>query len=121
MPVKEWERTRGLLGQPTTPLVLGAGAASLKRELPPPVPVKHDTPLRMNLAGDLIAAFGASVGVAPFITIADRAIMQVGQHVGRDVYEYHQTLMVRPARGTWSNKYEYSQLTYIFKHIKMWM
>lgn len=77
MPAKEWERTRGLLGQPTTPLVLGAGAASLKRELPPPVPVKHGTSLRMNLVGDFIAAFGASLGVAPFITIADRAIMQV--------------------------------------------
>ena len=83
MPAKERERTRGLLGQPTTPLVLGAGAASLKRELPPPVAAKHGTSLGMNLVGDLIAAFGASVGVAPFITIADRAIMQVGQNAGR--------------------------------------
>lgn len=73
-------RTKGLLGHPTLPLVLGAGAASLKRELPAPASVvsdKNETSLGMNLVGDLFAALGASTGVAPFITIVDRAIIQV--------------------------------------------
>lgn len=77
MVARDEERTRGLLGHPTTPLVLGAGAASLKRGLPAPAAVKSEGSLGMNLLGDMIAAFGASVGVAPFITIADWAIMQV--------------------------------------------
>lgn len=71
------ERTKGLLGHPTTPLVLGAGAASLKRELPPVASARNESSLAMNLVGDIIAALGASAGVTPFITIADRAIMQV--------------------------------------------
>lgn len=70
-----------VLRNPTVPLVLGAGAASLQRQKSNPNPevaiARNEAPLIANLTGDLLAAFGASAGVSPFITIADRAIIQV--------------------------------------------
>lgn len=82
MPPDKEGKSWPILRNPTVPLVLGAGAASLQnRKVPPPeVPAATSkVPLLNNVTGDVLAAFGASAGVSPFITIVDRAIIQVNR------------------------------------------